>query len=146
MNKRVSLSELSPLMTEALQDDGEVILTVTGRSMAPMLRHRRDRVCLAKPQEKQLKKYDIPLFIRPDGKYILHRIVKVKRAGYAVMGDNQFAKEYPVLPSQIIAVVKGFWRDDRYTACDNPFYLFYCRFWCFLYPCPSSVSESQEFY
>jgi hypothetical protein len=134
LNKRVPLSELSPLMTEVLQNDGKVILTVTGVSMLPMLRHRRDKVCLIKPEEKHLKKYDIPLFIRPDGKYILHRIVAVRQEGYAVIGDNQCVKEYPVLPSQVTGVVKGFWRNGKYTSCDDLWYQVYCRLWVSLYP------------
>lgn len=142
MPKKVSLSELSPLMTEALQDGGEVILTVTGRSMAPMLRHRKDRVCLVKPRTGYLQKYELPLFVREDGRYILHRIVAVKPEGYAVMGDNQCVKEYPVLPSQVIGMVKGFWRDGRYIACDNPRYLLYCRLWCFLYPVGGRICKA----
>lgn len=132
--KRVMLSELSPLMTEILQNDGEVILTVTGFSMLPMLCHRRDKVCLVKQEGKRLKKYDIPLFIRENGKYILHRIVAVKPEGYVVIGDNQCIKEYPVLPSQVLGMVRGFWRDGKYTSCDDFFYQVYCRLWVWGYP------------
>ena len=102
--------------------------------MLPMLYHRRDKVCLVKPQGKRLKKYDIPLFVRQDGKYILHRIVAVKAEGYVVVGDNQCTKEYPVQPSQILGVVKGFWRNGKYTSCDDFFYRTYCRLWVSLYP------------
>lgn len=134
MNKRVPLAELSPLMTEALQKGAEVVLTVTGASMLPMLRHRRDKVRLVKPEGERLKKYDIPLFARPDGTYVLHRIVAVKRGGYAVAGDNRRVKEYPVRHSQVLGVVKGFWRDGTYISCADFRYRLYCRLWFFLYP------------
>ena len=135
MSKRVAMTELSPLIAEALQNGRDVIFTITGNSMAPMLYHRRDKVCLVQPPKKKLlKKYDIPLFVRQDGKYILHRIIAVKAEGYVVRGDNQWSKEYPVLPSQIIGVVKGFWRAGKYIDCDNFWYRVYCRLWLFFYP------------
>ncbi len=128
------MAELSPLMTEALKNGRDVIITITGSSMAPLLYHRRDKVCLVPPpKHKPLKKYDIPLFVRQDRKYILHRIVGVKAEGYVTRGDNQWDKEYPVLPSQIIGVVKGFWRNGKYFSCDNFWYKVYCRFWLFNY-------------
>lgn len=121
-------------MAETLQNDGKVILTITGTSMLPLLRHRKDRVCLMKPQEQPLKKYDLPLFVREDGKYILHRIVKVTPDGYEVTGDNQCFIEYPVRHSQVICVVQGIFRGDRYISCDGFLYWGYCRFWVFAYP------------
>lgn len=134
MNKKVAMSELSSLMAEVLQNAGEVTFTVTGNSMLPLLRHRRDKVCLVKPQEKPLKKYDIPLFIRKDGKYILHRVVAVKADGYVIAGDNQWVKEYPVLHTQVFGVVKGIWRNGKYISCENFWYQVYCRFWVLAYP------------
>lgn len=132
MNKRVPMAELSPLMIEALENGGEVILTVAGTSMLPLLHHRRDKVCLIKPEH--LRKYDLPLFVRLDGRHILHRIVKVKQSGFVVIGDNQCVKEYPVLPSQVVATVKGFWRNGKYISCEDFGYQVYSRLWVSLYP------------
>jgi len=127
------MSELSPLMAEAVNNAGEVTFTVTGNSMLPLLRHRRDKVSIVKPDKNILKKCDIPLFVRKDGKYILHRIVAVKTDGYVVIGNNQCIKEYPVLNSQIIGVVKGIWRNGKYISCDSFGYKVYCRFCPFAY-------------
>jgi len=139
------MTELSPLIAEALQNGRDVIFTITGSSMLPMLYHRRDKVCLVSPQEKKpLKKYDIPLFVRQDGRYILHRIVAVKAEGYVIRGDNQWDKEYPVLHSQIIGVVKGFWRAGKYIGCDNFWYLVYCQLWLFYYPARRIYSKLKQ--
>lgn len=128
------MTELSPLIAETLQNGREVIFTVTGSSMLPMLYHRRDKVCLVSPPDKKLlKKYDIPLYVRQDGKYVLHRIVAIKAEGYVIRGDNQWSKEYPVLPSQIIGVVKGFWRAGNYIDCGNFWYQVYCRLGLLIY-------------
>lgn len=133
MRKRLTLSALSPLIEEQLQYGGEVIFTITGSSMQPMLYHRRDQVCITAPKEGSLRKYDLPLFKRQDGKYILHRVVDVKTEGYVVRGDNQGVNEYPIVHSQVIGVVKGFWREGRYISCDNLWYRLYCRLWSYSY-------------
>ena len=129
MIRQVALAELSPLLSEKLENGGEVILTVRGTSMLPLLHQGEDRVCLVKPPEKGLQKYDLPLFVRRDGKYILHRIVAVTPGGYAVVGDNQTVREYPVRPEQVIGVVKGFWRNGKYFSCADFRYRTYCRLW-----------------
>jgi hypothetical protein len=134
LNKRVALAELSPLIKEVLENGNEVIITVTGNSMAPFLRHQRDKVCLVKTGGKLLKKYDLPLYLRADGKYILHRIIEIKKNGYVTAGDQQWVKEYPVLPSQVVAVAKGFWRKGKYISCNSFLYRVYCRFWVALFP------------
>lgn len=134
MNKSVALAEMSPLINEILLSDGEIVFTVTGNSMAPMLRHRRDKVCLIKAPDQPLHKYDLPLFVRPNGKYVLHRIIGVFDDGYMVIGDNQLTREYPVLHSQVIGIVKAFWRNDKYISCNNPWYRAYCRLWTLLFP------------
>jgi hypothetical protein len=139
------MGALSPLMEEVLQNAGEVTFMVTGNSMRPLLRHRRDKVCVVKPRETLLKKYDIPLFVRQDGKYILHRITSVKPAGYVVVGDNQEAKEYPVLHAQVIGVVKGIWRGEKYISCEDFRYRAYCRLWVFAYPFRRLYFKAKRF-
>lgn len=144
MKNKITMAELSPLLTQTLQNGGEVILTVTGISMLPLLRPGRDKVCLERPPG-YLKKYAIPLFVRQDGRYVLHRIVSVKPEGYEMLGDNQWRKEYPVLHTQVLGVVTGFFRNDRYISCDNPCYLLYCRIWCFFYPIRQLYLKSRHF-
>ncbi len=140
------MAELSPLIAEILQGGGEVILTITGRSMLPLLRDRRDKVCLVHPREQPLRQYDIPLYQRTDGSFVLHRIIAVGPAGYAVCGDNQEVREYPVLPSQVIGVAKGFWRDGNYTACSDFWYRLYSRLWVVLIPLRRLSRRGKRFF
>lgn len=121
-------------MEEHLKNGGEVIFTITGDSMRPMLHHRRDKVVLVKPNDGHLNKYNIALFTRPVGKYILHRIVAVSDNGYTFRGDNQCVNEYPVLHEQIVGVVTGFWRNDRFISCSSTGYQIYSRLWQAIYP------------
>ena len=111
MNKRVSFSEFLPLIKENLDNNGETIITITGTSMLPLLRHRRDRVLLVAPK-KRLKKLDIPLYRRDNGVFVLHRVVGVKDGNYILCGDHQHEKEYPVRHDQYRCC--RFWRDEKY--------------------------------
>ncbi|MEG0378534.1 MAG: S24/S26 family peptidase [Eubacterium sp.] len=133
--KRINLSEMHPLMREKLEAGAEVVFTITGNSMAPMLSHGRDKVYLVKA-ESPLKKYDFPLFIRePEGKYITHRVVKVNRdTTYNMLGDNQFKIERGISHHQIIGVAKGFTHNGHYISCDEKPYRLYCHIWWWLYP------------
>ncbi|MBR5524785.1 MAG: S24/S26 family peptidase, partial [Clostridia bacterium] len=81
MNKQrnqaaVPMVELSPLLMECISQGQEVILTVTGDSMCPFLRHKRDQVVLAAADPTALQPGDVPLYRRPGGQHVLHRIVE----------------------------------------------------------------------
>lgn len=134
MYKTVTMAQLSPLLMEKLRNGGEVIITVKGRSMLPMLRDGRDKVCLTGLSEEGLKKYDIPLFIRRNGCFILHRVVALNDKGYVIVGDNQSVLESPVLPGQVLGIVSGFWRDGKYIPCNNFWYRIYSTLWVFGFP------------
>jgi hypothetical protein len=95
--------------------------------MLPMLRQGIDSVVLS-PVTGPLKKYDLPLYQRPDGKYILHRILRVGET-YTCIGDNQFQEETGVRRDQILALVTGFYRGKSYHSTQEPIYWLYCRIW-----------------
>jgi hypothetical protein len=132
--KRIFLSELNPLIEETLQGGGEVAFSPAGNSMRPMLRSRQDKIVLVKPPDN-LKRYDIPLYQRDNGKFVLHRVVDVKKEGYALCGDHQWQVEYGVKHEQIIGVVKAFYRGDKYIDCGaSKVYRLYCLLWTGLLP------------
>ena len=122
-----SMQDMVPLMTEALAAGRSVRFSPKGGSMLPMLRQGRDSVVLS-PAPERLCKYDIPLYRRDNGKYVLHRIIAVGDT-YTCMGDNQFQPEPGIRPDQIVGVVTGFYREDRQIRVEDPGYRFYCRFW-----------------
>lgn len=104
----------------------------SGRSMLPMLRQGKDTVELKKAPER-LKKYDLPMYRGPGGKYVMHRIVDVKDDHYVCLGDNTYVYE-KVRREQIVAMVCAFYRGDRRISVEAPGYRLYCRIWCAVYP------------
>ena len=121
------MAQLMPLIQERLDAGQTVRFSPMGISMLPMLRQEIDSVVLS-PVPEKLKKYDLPLYRRDSGKYVLHRIVRAGET-YTCMGDNQFRPEPGLRHDQMIAVVTAFYRGERQISCDSPLYQLYCRVW-----------------
>ena len=130
--KNMQLDMLMPLIRETIAEGKSVRFSPRGISMLPMLRQGVDSVILSAVPEK-LHKYDLPLYQREDGKYVLHRIVKVEET-YTCMGDNQFEAEPGLQHCQMIAMVTAFTRGDREIPVTALSYRFYCRFWHYSRP------------
>lgn len=132
VSRFTALDELMPLMREQLEMGNNVRFSPRGISMLPMLRQGVDAVLLS-PLPEKLRKYDLPLYRRDDGKYILHRIIKAGRT-YTCLGDNQFDPEPGVEHRQMIAVVTAFYRNGREIPVTDPGYRLYCRIWAYTRP------------
>jgi len=130
--KTVNMEDLSPLIEELINGGTDIVLTVTGNSMYPILRNKTDRVLLTRVNGR-LKKYDIPLYMRGNGQYVLHRIVKVKKDCYYLNGDNQTFVEQDIYHHQIKAVVKEIQRGRLVMSVRHPLYLLYSRIWVWFF-------------
>ena len=126
------MEDLMPLIREILNSGKSVRILPRGISMLPMLRQGIDSVVLS-PAPQTLKKYDLPLYRRDDGRYILHRVIGVSDT-YTCMGDNQFEEETGVRRDQILALVTGFYRGENYHSVEEPLYRLYCRLWHYSLP------------
>ena len=89
---------------EELENSGKLVYTTVGVSMMPLIKQDRDISIIEKPTGR-LKKLDVALYKRPNGQYVLHRVVKVLEDGYVILGDNCAAKEYNIKDSQILGVL-----------------------------------------
>lgn len=136
--KNVTLEEMMPLIRAQLAEGRSVRIYPRGTSMLPMLVEGRDSVVLS-PLPDRLKRYDLPLYQRKNGQFVLHRVVKVGET-YTCLGDNQFVFEEGLSHNQMIAVVSSFTRKGKaYSVTDLSyrFYRAFCfrsryirRFWC----------------
>ena len=131
-NKSTQLDSIMPLMREQLAAGGTVTFSARGVSMLPMLRQGIDDVILS-PVPAKLKKYDLPLYRRSSGQFVLHRIIKAEET-YTCMGDNQFSPEPGLCHDQMLALVTAFTRGDRLIPVTDPGYRCYCRFWHYSRP------------
>ncbi len=118
---------------EEIQRTGELVYTNVGYSMMPLIRQHRDLVVIKKPQGR-CRKYDVPLYKRADGKYILHRILAVRPQDYVIRGDNCWKKEYGITDSQIVGVLSAVVRDGKTIPVTDWRYQAYARLWHASFP------------
>ena len=123
---QISLSELWPVMEEQIENGKTVVFAPNGTSMLPLIRPNTDKVMLKKAPE-QLKKYDIPLYLRENGQFVLHRVVGFTEDGYVMCGDNQYRREYGIKDSQILALACGVYKGNNFMPFDGKTYIKYCK-------------------
>ena len=114
---------------EELKKNGKIIHTNVGTSMMPLLRQNRDVMIIERPTGR-LKKYDVPLYKRNNGQYVLHRILKVREHDYVICGDHCVTKEYGITDEHIIGVLTGVIRDGKTITNDSFGYKLYYHLWC----------------
>ena len=123
---------------EILARDGRLVYTSVGSSMLPLIRQGRDLLVIEKA-EGRLKKYDIPLYRRANGRYVLHRILKVRENDYVICGDNQVVKETGITDRCIIGVLTALVRDGKEISLDSRKYRLYTHLWCDLFPVRAAI-------
>ena len=113
------------IIREQLAENGKAYIRVTGTSMQPLLRHMRDGVIIVPPD--RIRKGDIILFDRMNGRYALHRVIRKGKTGFSMAGDNQGHMETGLSFRQIVGVVSRIDRDGKDIPCTHAGLLFYGR-------------------
>lgn len=94
-----------------------VSLQVTGTSMVPFLRHKKDWVVL-EPPRKNARVGQILLFSQGQ-RLVLHRLRRKKQGYYIMNGDGQSTCE-TIKPEQVVAVASAVVRRSGKTiSCDS---------------------------
>lgn len=124
---------------------GKLIYTNYGDSMMPLLRQNKDLVIIEKVHGR-LKKYDVPLYKRDSGQYVLHRILKVRENDYVICGDNRRNCEYGITDKHIIGVLTGIVRDGRTISVTDRKYRIYVHLWCDFFFVRSAVLWVKHIY
>lgn len=112
-----------------LAEKGRLVYANKGTSMRPLIRQDKDLMVIEKPQGR-LKRYDGALYIRKDGAYVLHRVLRVKKEGYVICGDNCVKREYGITDKDIIGVLTGVIRNGKELKASSFRYRLYVHLWC----------------
>ncbi len=126
--KHVTLASLEPIIREQLSNGGSAVFTVKGVSMSPLLKDGKSEVQIV-PAVFPLRKYQIPLYKRADGQFVLHRIIRVKKNGYVCRGDHQVEKEEPVTDDMVIGILHAFRSGTRWRTPSSPLLRLYAVLW-----------------
>ncbi|MEG2396057.1 MAG: S24/S26 family peptidase [Oscillospiraceae bacterium] len=126
--KKVKLADMLPIINEKLESGAEVTIPITGTSMLPLLVAGRDTVTLKKA-DANLKKFDLPLYRRNDGAFVLHRVINKDDNSYTLCGDNQWVFEKGITDNQIIGIVCKITRKGKTFSTESFKYKMYCKIW-----------------
>lgn len=130
ISKKVRFEDLFPIIEETVSKGNQFSFCAFGISMLPYIRNGKDLVTLG-PVEKDLKANDIVFYRRPNGQFVLHRIIRTRPDGsFDLCGDNQYSIEKGVLRSQVIAKFISLERNGKIIRPKD----FSSRIWCFFLP------------
>lgn len=127
--KSYPMEKIVTIINELFKNGKEAVITVTGNSMAPLFYHKRSRVTLVPCSGNSIKKYDIILYKRTSGEYVLHRVVNVRSTSIDCCGDSETQIEKGVKKTAVIGRVTEFYRKRKIMSTNNIIYKIYSVLW-----------------
>lgn len=112
-----------------LRDGHPIRLKPQGYSMYPLFIPGRDEAVIAPCRAETLRRGDVVLYRRDQSILVLHRIWKIRKDGFYMVGDNQTVIEGPLRPDQIRGKLIACCRNGREFSTRNPFYRMLTGFW-----------------
>ena len=131
--KLVHTGDYVKILEDLTQEDKTVGVPVSGNSMSPFLISHRDYVIFQKPN-RSLQKGDIVFFRRDSGEYILHRVSKIRKNQYYILGDAQTKVEGPIREDQIFGLVTKARRKGKWIDPSNFWWKFFEKVWINMIP------------
>ena len=129
---------------EELRQHGSLTYTTVGRSMRPFLRSGEDLMVIRANDGIRCRKYDAVLYKRDSGKYVLHRIIKVREKDYVLSGDNIWMIEKGIRDDQILGVLTTVIRDGKPLDVNSPGYMRKVTLWWMLSPFRACLLWSRD--
>ncbi len=133
--------QLMPQLLEMLEVTEPVPLVISGSSMTPFLVHGRDTVYLSNVR-KPLQRGDMVLYRRHSGSYILHRVYRVEKNSYTMVGDAQTQLEPGIRPDQILALVTAVRRKGMLLQKGSFWWDFFEKVWIRMVPLRPAVRKA----
>jgi signal peptidase I len=133
---RGAAADIGPQIEFLLAQGQQVTLQVSGDSMRPTLKPRRDAVVLSALQSWPPRRGDILFFrsARSAAGYSLHRVVRVRPEGVFMNGDAQGWVEGPVPRDAVLARAVALVRKGKPMNVQAPAYRVYVALWRFTRP------------
>lgn len=129
----ISPEQALPRIKNLLAEGLPCRLVVTGSSMLPFLRHKRDAVYLI-PADGSIRVGDILFYLRGAKAPILHRVHKLLPDGTLIMcGDAQVGLE-PIRREQVLAKVSHVERGGKTISCTHISLRLSVRLWRLMRP------------
>ena len=115
-----------------LEQGFDARFVVTGNSMWPTLAHSRDEVAVS-PCDN-VKRGDIVLLCPIEGRYVLHRVCKVRQNRVYTCGDGNCHRDGDFPTACVLGRVTTLYRAGKEIAATRGLYRLYSHLWLLLYP------------
>lgn len=126
------MSEPFSALEQQVRSGRPVVSFTVGDSMEPLLHDRTTRVVIRRA-DRPLRPGELPLYRRPDGRFIMHRIIRADAGHYYTRGDNRCGLE-AVPKDWVLGVVTEIYRGKGHFPVTHPLYRAYVAVWGALYP------------
>ncbi len=120
MSDTPSLKEMSAVIEEVLDSDGEVKIKASGNSMEPVIKNGKDIVVIRK-LKRDIRKGDIILFKRDNNSLVLHRVTRLNGDDLTLRGDSQWTSEL-VNKSRVVGILDCIERDGRVISVEDKYF------------------------
>lgn len=102
-----NIEDITKRNLESIIGDGETfVLSVTGRSMLPLLGRGDSKIILRRVSKDEDIYGRIAMFRATDGHIIIHRVIRIEGDDVILKGDGNIVQEERCSRSEIIAVVE----------------------------------------
>lgn len=138
--REVDTREYVSVLKELVEEGHQVSLLISGSSMSPFLCHHRDTIYFKQP-DRDLKVGDMVFYQRRNGKYVMHRICRIRPEGYYMIGDAQREIEGPLQREQIFALITAVERKGKLIRPGDFWWEFFARVWLRVIPLRGLISR-----
>ena len=109
----------TPDYKTSLLKNGFLAFVPKGNSMWPTLKNGKQSVVLL-PKKERLKVMDVAMYLRPDGTFVLHRVIELTDDGYVFVGDSMpLSLKETVKEEQVFGVLTGYYKKRRYITTED---------------------------
>ena len=126
--KEINIYEYMPVLIDLINEGKDVNILITGSSMSPFLKHKRDSIIVSKP-DGYFHKGQMVFYKRSNGQYVMHRIHHIKDDMLYVVGDNQTIIEGPLSKNLVFGVIHSVIRKDTVINKKHLLWQFYEKIW-----------------
>ena len=116
---------------ELLKRDGSFLYTFKGVSMKPLLNQGKDVVIISSI-DRPIKKLDIVLY-KVGERYVLHRVIKIKKDHYVIRGDNTYREEF-IPKDKVFGILTSYYKNDKLKKVNTKGAILLYYLWLTTYP------------
>ena len=131
--REVDAQEYIAVLRELIEEGNQVSLLISGSSMSPFLIHHRDTIYFKKP-DRELRVGDMVFYRRGNGKYVMHRIRRIRPEGFYMIGDAQWEIEGPLQREQIFGLITAVERKGKLIQPGDFWWEFFAKVWLRIIP------------